>query len=91
MFHCRTRIPVSFVTNDDIDHMCSTISNPDFLLQKPFAHGTESCIKISVFLKSFAEFIFLLQKGGWVYCITDNMTVYKRVNSRSHDNIFRMS
>ena len=45
--------------------VCSSISNPNFLLQKPFAHGTESCIKISTFLKSLAAFIFLLQKGGW--------------------------
>ena len=35
---------------------------PNFLLQKPFAHGTKSRIKISAFLKSFAVFIFLLQK-----------------------------
>ena len=42
--------------------MCLSISNPNFLFQKPFTHGTESCIKISAFLKSFAVFIFLLQK-----------------------------
>ena len=44
--------------------MCSSISNPNFLLQKPFAHGTQSCIQISALLKSFAVFIFLLQKSG---------------------------
>ena len=76
--------------------MCSSISNPNFLLQKPFAHGTESCIESSAFQKSFAVFIFLIQKK-WlvpqlsVYCITNIMTVYKRVNSRSHDTIFKNS
>ena len=40
---------VSVVTNNGIDHMCSSIFNPNFLLQKPFADGTESCIKISAF------------------------------------------
>ena len=42
--------------------MCSSISNPNFLLQRPFAHGTESCIESSAFLKSFALFIFLIKK-----------------------------
>ena len=65
LFRSRTRSLVSFVTNDGIDHMCSSISNPNFLLQKPFAHGTEPCIEISAFLKSFAVFIFPLQKCGW--------------------------
>ena len=65
IFHCRTRSLVSFVATDGIDHLCQSISNPNFLPQKPFAHGrTESCIKISAFLKSFAVFIFLLQKSG---------------------------
>ena len=45
--------------------MCSSISNPNFLLQRPFSHGTESCIENSAFLKSFALFIFLIQKSGW--------------------------
>ena len=68
--------------------MCSSISNPNFLLQKPFAHGTESCLKISAFLKSFAVFIFLLQKSGrsdssgsavshTLWLCTNIMTVYK--------------
>ena len=68
--------------------MCSSVSNPDFLLQKPFAHGTRSCIKTSAFLKSFAVFIFLLQKSGWsdnsgsavsqtLWLCTNIMTVYK--------------
>ena len=86
--HCRTRSLVSFVTNDGTDHMCSSISNPNFLLQKPFAHGTESCLKISAFLKSFAVFIFQLQKSGrsvnsgsavsqTLWLCTNIMSVYK--------------
>ena len=80
------------VTNDGIDQTCSSISNPNFLLLRPFAHGTESCIKISAFLKSFAVgflfvclfvfcFVFVTEK--WpvcqlrVCCITNIMTVYK--------------
>ena len=55
---------VSLVTNYGNGHMCLSISVPNFLCQKPFAHGTESCIEITAFLKSFTEFIFLLQNGG---------------------------
>ena len=44
--------------------MCSSVSNPNFLLQKPFAHRTNSCIKFSTFLKYFAVFILLLLKSG---------------------------
>ena len=57
---------------------------------------TESCIKISAFLKSFAGFIILLPKKWlfWqlsVYRITNIMTVYKRVKGRAHDIIFKNS
>ena len=55
---------VSLVTNYGNGHMCLSISVPNFLCQKPFAHGTESCIEITFFLKSFTVFIFLLQNGG---------------------------
>ena len=91
-FHCRTRSLVSFVTNDGIDHMCSSIFNPNFLLQKPFTHGTESCIKISAFRCGY----FSVNERWTVWqlrvcCITNIMSVYKRVNSRPHDIIFKNS
>ena len=51
--------------------------------------------KISAFLKSFAGFIFLLQKSGWSYnsgsTVSQTLWLYKRVNSRFHDIIFSNS
>ena len=72
--------------------MYSSICNPNFLLQKPFAHGTESCIKISAF-----RCVYFSVTEKWtvwqlrVCCITNIMSVYKRVNSRFHDIIFKNS
>ena len=86
MFHCRTRSLVSFVTNDNIEYMCLSFSYPNFLLQKPFAHKTESCVEISAF-------IFLLQKSGKsdnsVCTVSQTLWLYKHVNSRSHDSSAR--
>ena len=78
IFHCRTRSPLSFVTNDGTDHMCSSIFNPNFLLQKPLAHETESCITISTF-----RCVYFSVTEKWtvwqlrVCYITNIMSVYK--------------
>ena len=61
--------------------MCSSIFYPNFLLQKPLPHGTESCIKISAFLVFRCVYFSVTEKWTvWqlrIYCITNIMTVYK--------------